>query len=82
MYGEIPQELKDKIRDHYEKGQGSLQDYARIYHVPMEEVLKITGNTHLAEVEMIGDQVDQEELGPRGGTVEPGQIVKVPFDLR
>lgn len=80
MYGEVPQELRDKIRAHYDHGQGSMQDYARIYNVPMNTVLEICGETDLAHVEMIGDQIDQVELG-RGGVVNHGEIVDVPFSL-
>jgi hypothetical protein len=77
---QIPQEVIDEIKDHYNNGRGSLQDYARLYNVPMQKVLEITGNTGLSEVEMVGDQVDQEELG-RSGTVNPGEIIDTPFDL-
>lgn len=80
IYGEVPQEIKDKIRAHYDKGQGSMQDYARIYNVPMAVVLEVCGETDLGQVEMIGDQVDQSELG-RGAEVNPGEIVDVPFSL-
>jgi hypothetical protein len=80
MYGEVPQEIKDKIRAHYDAGQGSLQDYARVYKVDMATVLEVCGETDLGQVEMIGDQVDQAEVG-RGGTVNPGEIVDVPFTL-
>jgi hypothetical protein len=80
MWGEVPEELKAKIREHYQKGQGSMQDYARIYGVPIEKVLEICGENDLMEVEMIGDLVDQSEIG-KTGTVNPGDYAKTHITL-
>lgn len=69
-----------EIKDLYMKGHGSIQDYARIYRLDVDEVLHIIGEDHLAQVEIGGDQVDEEELGPTGrGQVEGPSQLKVPF---
>lgn len=77
---DIPEDLQAKIIDHYQHGQGSIQDIARVYNVPVYKVMDICGMGDLQEVEMIGDQVDQSELG-RSDTVKPGEIVNVPISL-
>lgn len=60
----LDDETKQKIRDFYMKGQGSIQDYARIYRVSVEEVLEILGLNDMIEVETQGDLIDQGEAGP------------------
>ena len=81
MYGEVPEELKEKIRDHYNKGQGSIQDYARVYKVPIEEVLTILNLDNLKTVEMVGDLVDETEMGKHKGEINAGEEVDVPFTI-
>jgi hypothetical protein len=55
---------KQKIIDHYQKGQGSIQDIARVYRYTVEEVLLVLGMTDLLSVETQGDLVDSSEVGP------------------
>jgi hypothetical protein len=55
---------KQKIIDHYQKGQGSIQDIARVYRYSVQEVLQVLGMTDLLEVETQGDMVDSSEVGP------------------
>lgn len=81
-YGEVPEELQQKIREHYDKGQGSIQDYARVYGVPMEKVLEILGMSELKEVELIGDLVDERDMGRWSNEIRAqGDVVDVPFDV-
>ena len=57
-------EMSAKIKNHYQLGQGSIQDLARVYHVTVEEVLEVLGLMDVAEVETSGDLIDQQEAGP------------------
>lgn len=76
-----PEQAKE-IKAHYQAGRGSIQDYARIYRLDMDEVLHIIGEEHLATVEFGGDQVDEAELGPTGrGMVNGPETVNVPYQL-
>lgn len=58
------EETKAKIKQHYQLGQGSIQDIARVYHYSVEEVLEVLGLTELNQIETSGDLIDQVEAGP------------------
>lgn len=73
-------ETEAKIKEFYNAGKGSIQDYARIYRLTVEEVLEILGLNDLKQVQMGGDLIDEAELGPTGrGQINPGEEIKVPF---
>lgn len=59
-------EIKKKILEHYQKGQGSIQDLARIYKVEVDEVLQITGNEEMSSVTFVGDLIDASEMNGTG----------------
>jgi hypothetical protein len=69
---------KQKIIDHYQKGQGSIQDIARVYRYTVQEVLQVLGMTDLLEVETQGDLVDSSEVGP-GIQLEQSKIHGVSY---
>lgn len=79
-YG-IDDELFDKIHGHYVRGEGSIQDIARVYHVPVAAVLDITGNSELKAVAVQGDLIDPQEANGHGSSYNPGQIVQQVYDL-
>lgn len=54
----------EKIRYHYQHGQGSIQDIARVYRRSVDEVLHILGLDDMTEVQTQGDLIDQSEAGP------------------
>lgn len=58
------EELRKKINEHYQLGQGSIQDIARVYNLDVADVLEAIGQTELLEVESVGDLVDARELEP------------------
>lgn len=58
------EELHKKINEHYQLGQGSIQDIARVYNLSVEQVLEAIGQTEMLEVESVGDLVDARELEP------------------
>lgn len=60
----MDEELKKKINDHYQLGQGSIQDIARVYRLEVAEVLAVIGQEEMTTVEGIGDLIDQKEAGP------------------
>lgn len=60
----VDKETRDKIYEHYQKGQGSLQDLARIYRISVDEVLEITGHSEMSTVFIPGDLIDPSEAGP------------------
>ena len=57
-------ELRKKINEHYQLGQGSIQDIARVYHLEVNTVLEELGLTDMLEVESVGDLVDRSEVDP------------------
>lgn len=70
----------DNIKELYNRGKGSIQDYARIYNVTVDEILDILDMKELKTVHIEGDQIDEEELGPTGrGQISPGEDVRVPY---
>lgn len=54
---------KKKIIKHYQKGQGSIQDIARVYRYSVDEVLDVLGLQDIKTVQSTGDLIDQEEAG-------------------
>lgn len=60
----MDEETKKKIQDHYQKGQGSIQDLARVYRYTVEEVLEVLGQSDITTIETSGDLIDQREAGP------------------
>lgn len=72
------QQIADEIREHYQAGRGSIQDYARIYNVPVEKVLEIVNEPHLSTVDISGDMIDPKEAGP-GAQLNYGTKVDVPY---
>lgn len=81
MNSRLSKEEQEKIKDFYQKGKGSIQDYARIYRVSVPEILDILGEGHLKTVEVgEGDLVDEAELGPTGrGLIQGPPEVEVPY---
>lgn len=58
------EELQGKIKTHYQKGEGSIQDIARVYRLSVEEVLDVLNLNDVLEIETSGDLIDQKEAGP------------------
>jgi hypothetical protein len=56
--------LEEKVVYHYEHGQGSIQDIARVYRLDVAEVLHMIGQDELGTVTTQGDLVDANEAGP------------------
>lgn len=75
----IDDELAKKVLDHYQKGQGSIQDIARVYRLSVDEVLHIIGQDELTTITTQGDLIDAQEAGP-GAQVNYGETHKIPFD--
>jgi hypothetical protein len=69
---------KQKIIDHYQKGQGSIQDIARVYRYSVNEVLQVLGMNDLLEVESQGDLIDPSEAGP-GAQLEYSKKYNINF---
>jgi len=57
-------ETKAKIKNHYQLGQGSIQDLARVYRFTVDEVLDALGLNDVSQVEGMGDLIGQDEAGP------------------
>lgn len=74
-------QLKKKIVEHYQKGQGSIQDIARFYRLTVEEVLEVLGLTNLTNVTVRGDLIDESEAGPNAHINREGTTHRVPFSL-
>lgn len=60
----MDEQLVGKIKNHYQKGEGSIQDLARIYRLDVGEVLDILGLSDIKEVEGMGDLIGENEAGP------------------
>lgn len=56
--------MEDQIRAHYNAARGSIQDYARMWRLTVEEVLTILGMDDMSEITTVGDLIDQKEAGP------------------
>lgn len=68
------------IKRHYQYGHGSIQDIARVYNVTVEHVLKLNEIDDMTDVEVIGDQIDQDEAG-QGAEMNNGKKFRVPYNL-
>lgn len=75
----MDEKTKEAIIGHYQKGQGSIQDIARVYGVSVDEVLRLIGAPELASVHISGDLIDANEAGP--AEMNYGKDVSVPFTL-
>lgn len=73
-------DLEKKVMDHYQKGEGSLQQIAIFYKIPVERVLQIIGQEEMLEVETQGDLVDANEVGPEV-QLHHSKKFKVPYDI-
>lgn len=79
----INEDIQAKIKGHYQRGEGSIQDIARTYQrygVTVQDVLDITGNSEIKNVEFGGDLVDQETAG-QGATINYGRTEPIPFTV-
>lgn len=76
----VDEAKRKEIFGHYQHGRGSIQDLARIYHVSVDEVLEITGNSTLSTVFSQGDLIDSTEAGPNAA-MNYGKEIKVPFTV-
>lgn len=63
----MDEELRKKVNEHYQLGQGSIQDIARVYRLDVNDVLDALKLNDVLEVESVGDMVDESEVDP--GTV-------------
>lgn len=72
--------MDEKIISHYQKGQGSIQDIARVYNVPVSYVLELIGHGNLASVQTTGDLIDSSEAGPNV-QMNYGKDFIVPFTV-
>ena len=70
--------VPEQIQDHYLHARGSIQDYARIYKMTVEEVLAIIQQKHdignVVEVETLGDLIDASDINTQAGD-KPFQTV-------
>jgi hypothetical protein len=71
---------RKEILEHYQHARGSIQDLARIYEVPVDEVLEIIGEGSLSTVPLTGDLIDAAEAGP-GAKMNYGGEIRVPFTV-
>lgn len=55
---------EEKIKVYYMFGKGTIQDYARIFKLSVDEVNHILDLDDLSEVLTQGDLIDQAEAGP------------------
>lgn len=60
----MDEQTRAKINEHYQKGQGSIQDIARVYRCTVQEVLDIIGQGDMGKVYIHGDLIDPSEAGP------------------
>jgi hypothetical protein len=83
MYGDVPEKIQEEIREHYQAGRGSIQDYARIYHLTVPQVLEIVNEKDLGEVTVShGDQIDADEIGRNNaGEIQGPRKEDTPFSL-
>lgn len=70
--------LRQTVNDHYQRGQGSIQDIARVYRLTVDEVLEAIGMDDMATVNTMGDLIGQEEAG-FDVPLNKGNTHKVPF---
>lgn len=79
--GRLTDEEVENIKDLYQRGKGSIQDYARIYRVEVSEVLEVLGMSDMNQVRYTGDLVDADEMGPEKNKIKAeGEVVRVPYN--
>lgn len=63
--------VEQQIQDHYNHARGTIQDYARIYKLTVEEVLDIINKKHdigdVKAVPTIGDMISESEISVAAG---------------
>lgn len=69
------------IKRHYDKGRGSIQDFARIYRLEVSEVNEILEQPEMNTINFIGDLIDQEYAGQMPVN-EAGETYKIPYDIK
>lgn len=77
---EVSDELKEQINDDYQKGSASIQTLARIHRLTVDEVLEILGlREETGTLSLVGDQVDEDELGPGDTPINSGEKLRQKF---
>ena len=76
----LDEDTRTKILEHYQKGEGSIQDIARVYRVDVSEVLHIIGHDDLTAVTAQGDMIDASEAGPNA-QMNYGKEFNIPYDV-
>jgi hypothetical protein len=72
--------LEDRVMYHYQHGQGSIQDIARVYRLDVNEVLHMIGEDELSTVQLqSGDLIDASEAGPGAQMNYEGKRFYVPY---
>jgi hypothetical protein len=73
--------VDNQIRAHYLHARGTIQDYARLFHMTVPQVLALLDLKDVGTVQTIGDQIDQAEAGSEVVINPLGKRYDVPFDL-
>lgn len=74
----MDEDLKKKVIEHYNLGQGSIQDIARVYRLDVDEVLEVLGMQDMMTVQTMGDLIGQDEAGLET-QLQTGRKYKVPY---
>jgi len=75
----MDEDLKKKVIEHYNLGQGSIQDIARVYRLDVDEVLDALGMQDMMTVQTMGDLIGQDEAGLET-PLQSGRKYKVPYN--
>lgn len=75
----MDEDLKKKVIEHYNLGQGSIQDIARVYRLDVDEVLEVLGMQDMMTVQTMGDLIGQDEAGLET-QLQTGRKYKVPYN--
>lgn len=75
----MDEDLKKKVIEHYNLGQGSIQDIARVYRLDVDEVLEVLGMQDMMTVQTMGDLIGQDEAGLET-PLQSGRKYKVPYN--
>lgn len=75
----MDEELQEKIKGHYQRGEGSIQDIARVYRLSVDEVLDVLDMKEMSEIKTQGDLIDQDEAGPEVVVNAIGKIARARF---
>lgn len=76
----MDEDLKKKVIEHYNLGQGSIQDIARVYRLDVNEVLEVLGMHDMMTVQTMGDLIGQDEAGLET-PLQSGRQYKVPYSV-